>query len=339
MKTFNHSLIAALAVCGSQAWSQEVTFTNLIRQVQSSGTERDVPVDATGQRESELAIDPGGGRFELWTISSNGPTSYLLSSSFVGTYIPVVQMNLYTEDTTSVVRRTRADRPFFLDFSVTGLRNGETDPIPSKSIKFLRHVQAYPEDGDDSNIDKTQAILFDQSMISANGPQSLTFALTSIPGADRTKVRGEERFSFYSLEDYQAPESQIMSQTVQVWPIADGSISGIVQDSLIRLALPQLTITLNDLYPSSTTYAQVYKGNPVLGTTGTIVTGSAVVVSDSVPQDRVLILSNYGEVFDEDGRWTMELVTVTPFGVDRLSYVSFDLDRTIKIKGSFTTIE
>jgi hypothetical protein len=53
----------------------------------------------------------------------------------------------------------------------------------------------------------------------------------------------------------------------------------------------------------------------------------------------VLVVDNYHEVFDEDGRWTMELVTVTPFGIDRLAYVSFDLDRTIKMNGVFTTIE
>jgi hypothetical protein len=35
----------------------------------------------------------------------------------------------------------------------------------------------------------------------------------------------------------------------------------------------------------------------------------------------------------------MELLTVTPFGTDRLSHVTFTLDRTIAVNGSFTTIE
>jgi hypothetical protein len=35
----------------------------------------------------------------------------------------------------------------------------------------------------------------------------------------------------------------------------------------------------------------------------------------------------------------MELLTVTPFGVDRLDYVSFTLDRTIQFNGSVTTQE
>jgi hypothetical protein len=48
---------------------------------------------------------------------------------------------------------------------------------------------------------------------------------------------------------------------------------------------------------------------------------------------------NYDDTFDSDGRWTMEILTVTPFGVDRLAHVSFTLDRTIQLNGSFNTIE
>jgi hypothetical protein len=64
-----------------------------------------------------------------------------------------------------------------------------------------------------------------------------------------------------------------------------------------------------------------------------------LVVKDSVPQNRVLVLNKYDSVFDSDGRWTMEVVTVTPFGIDRLAYVSFDVDRTMRSNGTFTTIE
>jgi hypothetical protein len=71
------------------------------------------------------------------------------------------------------------------------------------------------------------------------------------------------------------------------------------------------------------------------------VPGSALVVNDSVPQNKILTLkdSDYNSVFDADGLWTMELLTKTPFGIDRLAYVSFSLDRTMKVNGSFTTIE
>jgi hypothetical protein len=104
--------------------------------------------------------------------------------------------------------------------------------------------------------------------------------------------------------------------------------------------MPVLTLTLNDLYPGSNSYAQAYKGDPVLGTVGAVVPGSSLVLaSDTVPVNRVLTLNKYDSVFTSDGRWTIELLTVTPFGTDRLAYISFDINRTIEVNGSVTTIE
>ncbi len=341
MKTNLTLTLAALLLCTSQAWSQAgANFTNFLRQVQyPGGIVYDVAVDPAGQRLSLMPIDPGGARFELWTVNSEGPTSTLLGANYVGTYVPLATMALRTGDDTSNVNRTRADQPFYVDINLEGLRNGEDDPLPSKSVDFLWHVQSYGEKGTGENIDRDQATLVSTSSITSNGAQTFTFELSSIPGSDRAKVRGEERFSLYSLPDYQAPASQLASETVQIWPVADGAISGVNQGDLVRYQLPQLTFTLNDLYPLSTTYAQAYKGNPALNTTGTVLPGSALVLNQSVPQDRVLVVKDYADALGEDGVWTIELVTKTPFGIDRLAYVSFNLDRTMKVNGTFTTIE
>lgn len=345
MKTLPLCIASALYLCGSASAAETVTYVNFIRQFQMpEGITWDAQDDVSdnGSKLSALEINPGGARFELWTMKSSsitGLTEYPLDSCYVGTYIPVAMVNIRSQDTSSAIVRTRADRPFYVDINLTGLLNGATDPEPSKSVKFLRHVQSYGVGGSGVDIDRTQATLLSQSSITTNGTQTLTYALTAIPGADRSKIRGEERFSIFSLEDYQAPESQIASQFVQVWPVADGTISGIANNQSIKFTLPAVTLALNDLYPFSTTYAQVYKGNPVLGTSGEIVPGSALVINDSVPASRVLSLTNYDSVFTSDGRWTMEIVTVTPFGTDRLAYISFDLDRTINLNTTVTTIE
>lgn len=345
MNTLLHRITVVSLLCGPVFAAEIVSYVNYIRQFQMPA---DVTWDASdtvavdGTKLSALAINPGGARFELWTMKSSsvtGLTGYLLESCYVGTYIPVATVAVRSEDVTSAIPRTRADRPFQVDVTITGLLNGATDPEPSKSVKFFRHVQSYGAGGTGIGIDRTQATLLTQSSITTNGSQTLSYLVTSIPGANRTKIRGEERFSIFSLEDYQAPESQLASQFIQVWPVADGTISGIANNQMIKFSLPPVTLALNDLYPSSTTYAQVYKGDPVLGTAGTIIPGSAVVISDSVPQNRVLSVTSYENVFPSDGRWTMEIVTVTPFGTDRLHYVTFDLDRTINMNTTVTTVE
>lgn len=174
----------------------------------------------------------------------------------------------------------------------------------------------------------------------------ITFDINSVPGADRTKVRGEERFTAWSLPDeYQAPDpQQLASQYIQIWPIADGTISGIVHNEFIRFKVPAITIAANDLYPGASVYAQAYKGekrdNTVLKEDAFLVPGSHKSnPTVAVPWNELLVLDDWEEVLNEDGRWTLELVTLTPFGIDRLAFVSFDLDRTIEMNGSFTTVE
>jgi hypothetical protein len=321
----------------------DTTFTNFIRQAQMpSGVQWDMSVAAlspAGGSLSPLAIDPGGARFELWTVKSTPLTSYLLDTKYVGAYIPMASVAIRSEDPYTLIPRTRADRPFYVDLVVTGLLSGATDPVASKSVKLLRHVQSYGVGGTGVSIDRTQAALYSQASISTSGSRTLTYAVTSVPGADRVKVRGEERFSLFSLEDYQAPESQLASKFIQIWPVADGSITGITQNQTLRWGLPAVTFTFNDLYPSSRSYAQVYPGNPQLGVSGTVVPGSSLILTESLPISRVLTANNYSEVFDASGRWTMELLTVTPFGIDRLAYVSFDVDRDMRVRGTSVTVE
>jgi hypothetical protein len=349
MKTFIFRMIAASLCGGAFASAQSSAYVNFIRQVQyPGGVEYDASVGASGSDLSQLAIDPGGARFELWTKHSTTLVEHLLSSSYVGTYIPVANVVIRSEDNTAAIPRTRADRPFYVDITVGGLLSGADDPEPSKSVKFLRHVQSYGIGGTDVGIDRTQAILLSQSSINTNGTQNLSFMINSVPGADRAKVRGEERFSIFSLEDYQAPESQIASQYIQVWPVADGSISGIANGEKLRFQLPQVTLTLKDLYPFSTTKAQVYKGMPQPGQVGRSVTGSERIVNEAAPIDETLILSSkdLGEAIMEDGIWTLELITITPFGTERMrdaagniAAVWFEVDRTIKLNGQFVNIE
>ena len=340
MKALLLRSFSVFVAAGALASAQTATYTNFIRQAQlPTGVQWDATVAATGTQLSALAIDPGGARFELWTVKSTPLTSYLLDSRYVGAYVPAASVVIRSQDPYPAIPRTRADCPFYVDLVVAGLLNGATDPVSSKSVKLLRHVQSYGVSSTGVSIDRTQATLYSQVLISTNGPQTLTYAVTSVPGADRAKVRGEERFSVFSLEDYQAPESQIASKFIQIWPVADGTIGGITQGQLLRFEVPLVTFTLNDLYPSSTTYAQVYKGDPQLGVTGTLVPGSSLVLNDTVPQNRVLTVNDYAEVFDANGRWTMELLTVTPFGIDRLVYVSFDIDRTLRVQSYTATME
>jgi hypothetical protein len=340
MKTNRIFLLPALfAALGSEAPGND-DYTNFIRQVQTvSNAEWQVYVDPSGEQLSPLSVDPGGARFELWTVKNTPLQDYLLDHKYVGTYVPRAVLTIRSEDPYQVIPRTRADRPFFVDVDIQGLIIGDPSaPVAAQSVDLTHHVQSYG-DTNGINIDRSQAQLFAEGSITENGVQTFSYALTSVPGADRAKVRGEERFTVMSLPDYQAPASQLAGGFIQIWPVADAQITGLNDGDFIRFKMPPFEIHLNDLYPDSETWAQVYPGSPSLGTAGTIVPGSAVVVSDSVPQDRVLRILDWDAALDDDGTWTLEVLHETPFGLERLDYVTFGIDRTLEVHGSVTTIE
>lgn len=346
MKTSTLLLIAVLAAPTAVNAQSGAAFTNFVRQVQlpQPGTVRDVAVSPTGETLSPLAIDPDGARFELWTIkSTTPPQEFLLAEQYVGTFVPQATLQITSEDPYATIPRTRADRPFVVKFTVSGLLSDAGAPAAAKSVELLHHVQSYGT-GNGVGIDRSLASLIQTTAVNQNSPANIPFEVNGeikVPGANLAKLRGEERFTVMSLNDYQVPPQVLASQFVQVWPVADGSIAGITPGQLIRFALPNVTLTVKDVYPDSHTYAQVYKGGLQNGVEGVIVPGSSKVINDTVPQDLTLVLTGYDSAFNEggDGQWTMELLTVTPFGVDRLSHVTFQLDRTIEMNGTVTTID
>ncbi len=345
MKTNLLKLLVLVATCGGTAWGQAGgSYTNFIRQVNLlpgglAAVEWDMSVAATGNDNSALTIPLGGSRFELWTVLNAPRTSYLLDTRTVGTYMPSAEVVIRSEDPYTEIPRTRADRPFFVDVKVSGLRSDEGVPESAKSVTLSRHVQSYGSDGDGSAIDRTQATLQSQGLVTTNASQTLSYTLTSVPGADRSKLRGEERFSVFGKVSDSEPQSQIASRYIQIWPVADATISGIAENEVVRFKAPPLTVVLNDLYPSSNTYTQIYQGEARLGVEGIRVPDASVVANYTAPVNAALSIKDYDGLLDEDGVWTIEVLTETPFGLDRLAHVSFTVDRTMEIHGNFTTME
>ena len=358
-----------LGVLSSSGAYGQVTYANYIRQWQlPSGVVWDATdtVASAGSQLSNLAINPGGARFDLWTVRSAPLTEYLLDSSYVGTYVPIAQIVIDTEDPfgkdltatgpTPVnipgrLRRTRADRPFTVYVTVSGLLSGAADPVAAKTVNFFRHAQSYGT-GVGVGLDRTQASLITQSVISTNGLRTLSYSLTSVPGAPLKKLRGEDRFSVFSIADpvspLTLPAAQLASQYMQVWPVTDGDISGLSKnnDSVVRFAMPPLTITYNDIYPTAEVYAQAYKGERVAGKVGVRIEGGGKINTGSSPTSEVLTPTKLDPIFTSDGRWTIELLTTGPFGteylrtpLDKEAFVSFTVDRTIEVNSTVTTVE
>jgi hypothetical protein len=101
-------------------------------------------------------------------------------------------------------------------------------------------------------------------------------------------------------------------------------------------------VTLKDLYPDSVTYAQIYQGAPQLGRIGTVIGSSVVSFNTYAPQNAVVPLTLLPTDLGEDGTYTIEVLTVTPFNdrtPERVAYVSFEIDRTIQVRSTISDAE
>ena len=142
--------------------------------------------------------------------------------------------------------RTRADQPFKVHVTMSELLDDPSLAEATRMVNFYHHVQSYGTKGDGVNIDRTQATLEGSLVINQNGIHTYSYTVNQVPGANRAKVRGEERFSVFSLPDYGVEHgAQLASQFIQVWPVSDGSISGIQNGQLIEFKVPDITISLN----------------------------------------------------------------------------------------------
>jgi hypothetical protein len=338
-------LIGAALTAGVGVVSAQGAYANFIRETQfPSGDYSYLPVEPTGDKLSEKELEAGGARFDLIAVRNAPYVEYLLDSRFVGAFVPLAQVRIESQDPYSTPPRTRADRPFKVYITLDGLRTGADDPEASKKVNLLHHIQSYGEGGTDKNINRDNAtLLTPTTTLSSNIPASTepyTTLYTSLEGSTM-KVRGEERFSIYTLNDYQAPPSQIASATVQIWPRGTGKIEGIAAGDVIKFKMPDIKITYTNIYPDSTVYAQVYPGGPADGTEGVHVEGSGKRYYSTEPESPdPIILTNWDRVFTKDGEWTIELISETPFGREIIAQIGpFTLDRTIQVNGGLTTSE
>ncbi len=337
MKTY---LLLGTLLC-SHAHAAGEGFVNFIRQQQkTTGVVWSMPVVPVGNGPSQLPLEQDGALFQLWTIEQATAKDHLLDQKLVGAYLPSAAITIRTLDPYSAVPRTRADQPFTVTFNVSGLLSGAGLPEASTRVLLEHHLANYK--GAQKSIPAAQAISgdpFSSGYLIANGTSEQTFAVTNLKAADATLATGEEHFVIHALEDDSAEQTQLATAHVQVWPVASGAIQGISTGERVRFHAPVLTVNLTDLYPRSNTWIQVYKGEPKLNTAGTQVTGSVLILDQDRSDSRMLTVSDYDTALTDDGTYTMELLTETPFGIDRLHHVTFVVDRKLEIRSQLSGVE
>jgi hypothetical protein len=274
--------------------------------------------------------------------SSASSLPQLLAEKTIGTFIPDARISLTSADP-YFPPRTRADQPYSAVIAVSRLPVDLTDlpdGVPSK-VAIARTYKLYDGTLHIPAENGTGQGRYDQGYeINKNGTFSISGIYQSLPGASPTKAIGEE--SFTASVKLGGSQATVGSSTIQIWPVSGAQFKGIEAGKIYQDAPPSARVELTDLYPDSVTYAQIYPGPPQLGTNGTKLPSSVFSSNTFAPQNAVVPLADIAEGLSEDGTYTIEILTITPFNhrqPERIAHLSFQLKRSISIRAMSATME
>ena len=331
----------------------EDDYVNFIRQIQADGSgEWDLydgglaggslaPVDTATSYEG---VGDTGSDFELWSIYSPTGYQYLLDMQFVASYAPSAQITIGTLDPYPTVKRTRADKGYTVKVEISGLieaADATVDtPLAAQQVIYTHKTFTHPEGEMTLEGANVQPSVVLDEPITGNGtyPSSSGFSydVTLIPATDFKAVSGEEHFSITALADFGVEESELETGLIQIWPQSDASIDGLDVNAYYD-AVPPITIELSNLYPTSTTWAQVYPGsvndNPAPDEVR-ILSDTVFIWNAAIPTSRTLSVSDLDDFANEEGLHTIEIIEETPWGAERIAHQEFNVDRTVRFKGN-----
>jgi hypothetical protein len=185
----------------------------------------------------------------------------------------------------------------------------------------------------------------DSKVYYANGTHTITNNSQQLPGELATNAVGAETFTASIQSASGAALNQLASAEVVVWPVASAALIGI-ESGQRYFGFPKTNNNIiTNAYPTSTTYAQIYKGQESLGTVGIVIPDSTREFDTDTPQNATissLELESLSEQLPDDGIYTVEVLTVTPFNggaPERLAHVSFEVHRTITMNAMVATME
>lgn len=283
--------------------------TILRRTEAKTGVIWDMPATPHGEEFLAEATAHRTALYEQWLVGGN-PWETLVDQRIAGASLPSVRLTIRTLDPDGKTPRTRVDQGFNVDVAISGLLSGLDLPPSMSRLLLERHI-ATTSENPLTNPPHSRGFLCD------NGKTSLSFPASGITAEDPTKAKGEEIFMIHTLAGTGKLPTQLATARVQVLPVASGAIHGIRHGAkLDPSSPPDLTISLNDLYPNSETHLLLFKGRQFNGSEPIVL--STCPIRSEQCEDRTLTISDLASRITSGGFHTLALVSDTIYGRELL---------------------
>lgn len=300
-------LLLAAALPGSVLADEAVTI--LRRTEAKTGVVWDMPTTPQSSGFLANASKQRTALYEQWLVGGN-PSETLIDQRIAGANLPSVRLNIRTLDPDGKTPRTRVDQGFYVDIEISGLLSGLDLPPSMSRLLLERRLKA---DANSSSANPLQA----RGFLTDNGKTSLPFPASALTATDPTKAQGEEVFTVHTLTGTGKLPTQLATARVQVLPVASGTIQGIQRGATLDpSAKVDLTISLNDLYPTSETRLLLFKGRQFNGTEPTVL-ASCPIQSEQC-ENRNLTVTDLASSITSEGYHTLALVSDTLYGRELL---------------------
>lgn len=340
MKASATCLQAVLFLCSAAA-ACAGDFIRQIQNVNGNSLIYDIPITGDNGTALSQPLLSEAVTFQLYTTHTNADNQQALlklDEKMMGSYLPAASVEILSEDP-HVPARTRADQPYGIRVTVSGMQSGATVPDHVKSVKMVRSYALY----DDKTYAPSGASgeYADAHTILQNGTYTAGVS-QRLPGDSPTKAVGEESFTIYTMNSSGVLQGQLSKATVKIWPVATAAFDGIEAGRVYTEAPRHGEVMMNDIYPGATVYAQIYPGPEKLGTKGSELFYLPYPKETAVPQNQAMDLSNLSQYLSADGDYTVEVLTITPFNEgkpERLAHLTFSLKRSMRVNGTVSTME
>ena len=356
------NMLRTILIVGSLAGTTILPAQSaFVRQTDlATGQIYDTAIAATsgGGYTAPVRVNESGSQYQLFASGTAWDTNiYLLDTKIIGAYNPVGSVAITTEDsyvrgdptTGTYVRRTRADRPFSADIAVSGLLSNSASTAQNR-VNFSIMGTNYNQTSY-SGLGQTPYQIYASDI--PNGSIHLGPSLHQLTSPTISTGCGSQTYTIMRYAGYGVPNTALVSPSVEIWPVATAAATVLTSGSVFIDRIPTVALTLSHLYPDSRTYAQIYSGPAVLGTAGTLITGTErliglyynsnqVAVPTNVPQDYTISIANLSTYAATDGTYTFEVITQTPFfgrTGERLLSITFQVDRVISSRAQISSAE
>lgn len=301
-------------------------YVNFLRQVQNDASQTTHEVSGLANKGSRAAMAgvTTSSVFELWAVNTTTAEEHLLDVKTVSSYHPEAELSITSADPYTLIPRTRADQPFIVTYTIKGLLDDPDAPDAAKSV-VLDQVIQQEGSGASSNVQLT----LDEN-------ETKAFIYPAMSGIDTSSYKGSQSFTLYAHPDQHfETATELATQDVIIFPVVSGSMTG-VENGETYASAPTIGINITNLYPRSDAFVRVTSAS----------SGETKIVENSVTEnphedvwDFTKTLSGAAFIANEDGDYTIELCSNSPFGIEVLQSANFTIKTTLEINGSLNSSE